>query len=111
MSALPSPRLRVLVVDDDAHVRFVVKAAFADASVVEAGDGRSALALLERVPVDVVLLDVMMPGIDGYTVLEVLRAGTVDALVPVLMVTALNSEVDRVRAWRAGADGFIAKPF
>lgn len=110
MSAPPSP-LRVLVVDDDASIRLVVRTAFDDAEVLEAADGREALALLEREPVDVVLLDVMMPGVDGYSVLEALRASDFHALVPVLLVTARNTAVDRVRAWRGGADGFITKPF
>ena len=111
MRTSPPSRLRVLVVDDDAAVRLVARTALDDHHVVEAPDGPSALAMLERVPVDVVLLDVMMPRLDGYAVLESLRAGTIDAMVPVIMVTALAAEVDRVRAFRAGADGFISKPF
>jgi DNA-binding response OmpR family regulator len=111
MRTTPPSRLRVLVVDDDAAVRLVARTALDDHHVVEAPDGRKALEMLERVPVDVVLLDVMMPRLDGYAVLESLRAGTVDAMVPVIMVTALAAEVDRVRAFRAGADGFVSKPF
>jgi DNA-binding response OmpR family regulator len=101
---------RVLVVDDDPTVREVVvsylKAAQHD--VVEAVDGESVAVILRETPVDLVVLDLMLPGIDGLEVCRRLRA-TSD--VPVIMLTALGSEADRVVGLERGADDYVTKPF
>jgi DNA-binding response OmpR family regulator len=102
---------RVLVVDDDPTVREVVvtylRAAGHD--VDEAADGEAALARLGTRPADLVVLDLMLPGIDG---LEVCRRVRVDGDdVPVIMLTALGSETDRVVGLEQGADDYVTKPF
>jgi DNA-binding response OmpR family regulator len=101
---------RVLVVDDDVTVREVVvsylKAAGHD--VVEAADGADALVAMRSGPADLVVLDLMMPGIDGLEVCRRLRA-TGD--VPIIMLTALGAEVDRVVGLESGADDYVTKPF
>ena len=101
---------RVLVVDDDPTVREVVvsylKAAQHD--VVEAADGESVAAIVRDSRVDLVVLDLMLPGIDGLEVCRRLRA-TSD--VPVIMLTALGSESDRVVGLERGADDYVTKPF
>jgi DNA-binding response OmpR family regulator len=101
---------RVLVVDDDPTVREVVvsylKAAQHD--VVEAGDGESVPTIVRDSPIDLVVLDLMLPGIDGLEVCRRLRA-TSD--VPVIMLTALGSETDRVVGLERGADDYVTKPF
>ena len=101
---------RVLVVDDDPTVREVVvsylKAAYHD--VLEAVDGESVVTILRDSPVDLVVLDLMLPGIDGLEVCRRLRA-TSD--VPVIMLTALGSETDRVVGLERGADDYVTKPF
>ena len=101
---------RVLVVDDDPTVREVVvsylKAAQHD--VVEAEDGESVAAIVRETPVDLVVLDLMLPGIDGLEVCRRLRS-TSD--VPVIMLTALGSETDRVVGLERGADDYVTKPF
>ena len=101
----------VLVVEDDAAIRrgLVDALAFAGHSVRETGDGLEALALVEAAVPDLVLLDVMLPGADGFTVLSRLRAHLPG--LPVIMVTARGSEEDRVRGLRDGADDYVLKPF
>ncbi len=102
---------RVLVVDDDVTVREVVvtylRAAGHD--VDETADGESALALLRDTPTDLLVLDLMLPGIDGLTVCERLRSRGDD--LPVIMLTALGSETDRVVGLERGADDYVTKPF
>jgi len=102
---------RVLVVDDDLTVREVVvtylRAAGYD--VDEAADGEGALAMLRDQPADLVVLDLMLPGIDGLEVCERLRSRRDD--VPVIMLTALGSETDRVVGLERGADDYVTKPF
>jgi DNA-binding response OmpR family regulator len=102
---------RVLVVDDDVTVREVVvtylRAAGHD--VDETADGESALALMRDTPTDLLVLDLMLPGIDGLTVCERLRSRGDD--LPVIMLTALGSETDRVVGLERGADDYVTKPF
>jgi DNA-binding response OmpR family regulator len=102
---------RVLVVDDDATVsdvvrRYLERAGFA---VMLAGDGHAALsAFRERRP-DLVVLDLMLPGIDGLEVCRRMRAESSD--LPVVMLTALGEEADRVLGLELGADDYVTKPF
>jgi|SRR6266498_264210 len=102
---------RVLVVDDDPMVAEVVtgyleRAGFA---VDHASDGPSALALASGRSPDLVVLDLMLPGIDGLEVCRRLRSQTGD--VPVVMLTALGEENDRVLGLEVGADDYLTKPF
>ncbi|WP_457110232.1 response regulator [Marmoricola sp. URHA0025 HA25] len=101
---------RVLVVDDDVTVREVVVSYLRAGghSVVEAADGAEALRAMRSDPADLVVLDLMMPGIDGLEVCRRLRA-TGD--VPIIMLTALGAEVDRVVGLESGADDYVTKPF
>ncbi len=101
----------VLVVDDDPAIRrtLAINLRARDYEVETAGDGRSALQILdERMP-DVVLLDLGLPDLDGVTVLRRLRE--VDARVPVIVVSARSGSDDKVEALDLGADDFITKPF
>ena len=101
---------RVLVVDDDKTVREVVVSYLRahQHDVVEAGDGEEALRLMRADPADLVVLDLMMPGIDGLEVCRRLRASSD---VPIIMLTALGAEVDRVVGLESGADDYVTKPF
>lgn len=104
--------MRVLVIDDEPMIRSVVVAAlYGNAEVVEAADGPSALGVLAEEQVDLVLLDVMMPGMSGYEVLTRLRGDGVHTHIPVIMLTARAGETDFVTAYRAGADAYLTKPF
>jgi putative two-component system response regulator len=103
---------RVLVVDvqpvNATLVRAQLKAL--DCDVECAADGESALAMLQANPPDLVLLDVQMPGLDGFEVCRRIKTAPEARLLPVVMMTALNAVEDRVAALEAGADDFLAKP-
>src|SRR5690242_24334 len=102
---------RILVVDDDPKITSFLKRglAFEGYSVDVAMDGQSALkSALEKQP-DLVILDIMMPGIDGYEVARRLRAG--DEQMPILMLTARDEIPDRVQGLDSGADDYLVKPF
>ncbi len=100
----------VLVVDDDRTVREVVVSYLRAAghSVTEAGDGEAALTAMQRHQADLVVLDLMLPGLGGLEVCARLRE-TTD--VPIIMLTALGSESDRLVGLRLGADDYVTKPF
>jgi two-component system cell cycle response regulator len=103
---------RVLVVDDvPANVKLLearLSAEYFD--VITAVRGEDALAICERAKCDLVLLDVMMPDMDGFEVCRRLKAGLTTHHIPVIMVTALDQPSDRVRGLDAGADDFLTKP-
>jgi putative two-component system response regulator len=102
----------VLVVDDSAANRELIEACLADVAckVRLAQDGPSALAAIESAAPDLVLLDVQMPGMDGYAVCKRIKANPALRLVPVVMITALDRAEDRILALEAGADDFMSKP-
>jgi DNA-binding response OmpR family regulator len=100
----------VLVVDDDADVRTLVRELLTRAGyrVSEAPDGRAALRVLYDERPDLVVLDVSMPELDGWGTLERIRELSD---VPVVMLSALGAELEKVRALRGGADDYVTKPF
>ncbi len=101
----------VLVVEDDQAIRrgLVDALSFAGYSVTESPDGSDAVQLALEMPIDLVLLDVMLPGVDGFTILEQLRQSK--PTLPVIMVTARGAEDDRVHGLKGGADDYVVKPF
>ncbi len=101
---------RVLVVDDDPTVREVVATYLRDADfdVAEAADGEAAVASAAELQPDLVVLDVMLPGVDGLEVCRRLRA---QGDVPIIMLSALGEESDRVLGLEVGADDYVTKPF
>src|SRR5215467_10800893 len=103
---------RIVVVDDvAANVKLLEARLSAEYfSVVTATSGREALAICERAECDIVLLDVMMPDMDGFEVCRRLKGSPVTHHIPVVMVTALDQPSDRVRGLDAGADDFLTKP-
>src|SRR5689334_20689572 len=100
----------VLVVEDDRELRKLVRVYLEQDSlaVVEAASGEEALDLIERTRPTVVLLDVRLPGIDGFEVLRRLDAASV--AVPVIVVTSLEDEVDQLVGYRLGAVDYVVKP-
>ena len=103
----------VLVADDDADILHVIELNFRleGFEVVTARDGADALAKAEAVRPDLEVLDVLMPGIDGYTICARIRADASLAAVPVLIVSANYGSADLEAARRAGANDFLVKPF
>jgi DNA-binding response OmpR family regulator len=103
--------VRVLIVDDDPGIRSVVRVALDEMDVVEAPGGAEALALMTSETVDVVVLDVMMPRMNGFQVLAQIRRNPQLRELPVVMLTAKVGEADHVRGLRGGADAYVTKPF
>ncbi len=106
---------RALVVDDHADMRrliaFTIEHSGLPISTATAADGYEALDLAQQSPPDFVLLDVMMPGMDGFEVCERLRAHVRTAFIPILMLTARDDAASRARGFLAGTDDYVAKPF
>lgn len=104
---------RILIVDDEAPLRFMLSKQLnrAGFETTTAGDGETALTLAAGAPFDAIVLDVVMPGIDGFEVCRRLKAETLTADVPVLFLSASCSGEFRRRAFRVGAADFLAKPF
>jgi two-component system response regulator ResD len=104
------PRDKVLVVDDEIEMRRLIKIYISEHyEVIEAENGQQALEQLHAHDVSLVLLDVMMPEMNGWEVCKKLRE--TDALTPILMLTARSDVQDRVRGLTIGADDYLAKPF
>lgn len=104
-------RTTVLVIEDDASIRrgLVDALSFAGYSVLQCGDGGKAVPTALENEIDLVLLDVMLPGRDGFSILGELRKAK--PTLPVIMVTARGAEGDRVRGLSDGADDYVVKPF
>jgi two-component system KDP operon response regulator KdpE len=104
--------VRILLVDDDPEIRASVRLGFElqwrDVEIHEAATGRDALRSVEENRPELVLLDVGLPDLNGYAVLREIRAFSG---VPVIMLTARDEAIDKVRGLEAGADDYVAKPF
>jgi DNA-binding response OmpR family regulator len=111
-ATLPA-RTAALLVDDDARLGDLVAEYLGrhDIDVSVAGDGERGLALLSARPVDIAILDLMLPGIDGLEVCRRIRATPGLEALPVVMLTAKGDDVDRIVGLEIGADDYIAKPF
>jgi two-component system alkaline phosphatase synthesis response regulator PhoP/two-component system response regulator VicR len=104
---------KILAVDDERHIVRLVEVNLARAGyqVVTAFDGREALQKVEAEKPDLVVLDVMMPYMDGFEVLRNLKANPVTAEIPVIMLTAKAQDADVFRGWQSGVDCYLTKPF
>lgn len=100
----------ILVVEDDTNARKLMKAVLerAEYSALTATNGEEALSLLDSNHIDLILLDIMMPGMDGYTLVSELRAA--GSTIPVLMVTAKQLPADKRKGFLAGTDDYMTKP-
>lgn len=108
----PTPR-RALVVEDDPAIRELLRLHLdlAGFTLDEAEDGRRALELTRQSTFDLILLDVMLPGLDGVTLCRAIRGGGPNADTPILMLTAREGEADKVVGLESGADDYLTKPF
>lgn len=104
---------KILVVEDDpASLTLITEILKGyDYTVVSALDGRSALDVSKRENPDLIILDVMLPALNGYQVCERLRSMSQFRNTPIIMLTVLNEDSQRIRALEAGANGFLSKPF
>lgn len=101
----------ILVVDDDPHIRELVRVFLQKEGVEvrEAEDGRTAIACMEEAPADMVILDIMMPNMDGWALCKELRSRYDD--LPLLMLTAKGETHDKVKGFELGTDDYLVKPF
>ncbi len=105
-------KITILVVDDEVMNRKLIEAILAaeNSEIITAEDGVQALACAAETPPDLILLDMMMPGINGLEVLRRLKGGAATAEIPVIMVTAMADHESITQALDAGADECLAKP-
>ena len=106
-----SRQLNVLVVDDEPPIRRLLKTSFGaqDYHVLEAEDGHAALEALKGATIDLVVLDLGLPGMDGFAVIQQLRDS--GSAVPIVVVSSRDDEAGKVRALDLGADDYVTKPF
>lgn len=103
---------KILVVDDPTMVKLInVNLKLNNYSVVEATSGEQALEVLAAEQLDLVVLDIMMPGVDGWEVLKRIRGNAESEEMPVILVTAKTQDSDVIRGWELGADEYVIKPF
>ena len=109
----PNPRPLVLVADDDEDILTLVafRLERAGCEVVKARTGDEALRLASELAPDLAVLDVMMPGLDGYEVTRELRRAERTSAMPIILLTARAQEADVARGMAAGADEYVRKPF
>jgi len=107
------PWPRVLIVEDEAHIRELLglHLQLEHFECVPAADGHAGLELARNQRFDLVILDLMLPGLDGVTVCRAIRRDSPNASVPILMLTARREEADKVLGLDSGADDYLTKPF
>jgi DNA-binding response OmpR family regulator len=105
--------MRILVIDDDPGVRVLCRIAFRTDGdeIIEAASGREGLELLETEAVDAVVLDVMLPSVNGFEILRRIREDTRMRDLPVVLLSVRVGIQDQIDGWRAGADDYLTKPF
>lgn len=113
MTALRDATRRALIVEDEASIREIVRfhLSLAGFDTEEVADGRAALDRLRGDRFDLVVLDVMLPGVDGVTICRTMRSGGPNQRTGVLMLTARDTEPDKVLGLESGADDYLTKPF
>lgn len=104
------PNIHVLIVDDDHRIRTMLARFLTDHGlrVSQASDGREMFARCEEARIDVIVLDIMMPGEDGLSLCRRMRA---TSAVPIILLTAMNGDTDRIIGLEIGADDYVVKPF
>ncbi|MEJ2046917.1 MAG: response regulator [Dehalococcoidia bacterium] len=102
----------ILIVDDEPNIRLLVGNLLGeDYDVLEASNGVEALYIARRQSPDLILMDIMMPNMDGYSACYAIKNDDLTSKIPVVMVTAVGQELNRMFAQQMGADGYITKPF
>ena len=112
MTTEASNKKKVLVVDDEPGIRSILRRSLSKKySVLEASNGEVALDTARREKPDIVLMDIMMPKVDGYSACWAIKQDPVTKTIPVVMLTALDYELNKRLGEQMGADGYITKPF
>ena len=104
--------IKILVVEDDAFNRMLIKSLLrkvGNINILEAKDGLEALSILDEESIDICLLDLHMPTLDGFETLRIIRNGTLFENIPVIVIT--SDEVEKKQSFSLGANDFMAKPF
>src|SRR5687767_6669183 len=112
MRATMAPQRTILVVDDDPRTVEIIRVRLENDGfkVLIAADGEAALEMVQRERPDLIVLDLMLPVIDGLDICHILRVEG-ESNVPIIMVTARSAEDDRLRGLESGADDYVTKPF
>jgi len=109
---MPKKQRTILVVDDEPNVRsLVIRMLGKEYDVIEADNGETAVSLARRHKPDFILMDIMMPKMDGYTACKTIKTNLETKMIPVVMLTALNFELNIGLSHEMGADGYMTKPF
>jgi CheY-like chemotaxis protein len=112
----PATRYRILVVDDEEAVCRLCRECIrhglgGEHEVLQASDGAAAVAIAEKESPDLILLDIMMPGMDGFEACKRLKSSETTRNIPVVFLTALGEDKDVERGLKLGGDGYVVKPF
>ncbi|MHC1759407.1 MAG: response regulator transcription factor [Negativicutes bacterium] len=104
---------KVLLIEDDANIRQLIRYNLGKENfhILEANDGLQGLAMVRTGKPDVVILDLMLPGMDGLEVCRTLKGNSLTAALPIIMLTARSEEIDKVLGLEIGADDYMTKPF
>jgi len=103
---------KILIADDEANIRLLVSSMLGkDYIVLGASDGKEAVDMARNQKPDLVLMDIMMPNMDGYTACYTIKQDPVTKAIPVVMLTAIGHELNVKLSQEMGADGYITKPF
>ena len=104
---------KILVVDDESSIRELIKYNLEKEGfrIVESGDGQQAVQLAKNSKPDLVVLDLMLPGMDGLEICRTLKSQRETTAIPIIMVTAKNEEIDKIIGLELGADDYLTKPF
>jgi len=104
---------KILIVDDEPHIVELVRVCLEDTNydVIEAYDGEEAIDKARSEVPDLILLDIMLPKMDGYDVCRKLKSNDDTSNIPVVMLTAKGQEVDKVKGFQSGANSYMTKPF
>ncbi len=105
-------KTRILIADDESNIRALVSSMLnKDYVVLEASDGEEAVNVTRSQKPALVLMDIMMPKVDGYAACSIIKANQTTKRIPVVMLTAIDYELNKKLAEETGADGYITKPF
>ena len=103
---------KILIADDELYIRLLVGSALGrDYAVLEASDGEEAIDIIRTQKPDLILMDILMPNLDGYTACYEIKRDQATKVIPVVMLTGIGYELNKKLAQELGADGYVTKPF